>query len=157
MKAIFGDKKTVRDGFIHFLFADVIFAAFLGGSIQFVILFALRGDALFLFQGVGGIVIEALVIWGSVVLSARCMRRARTHDSLGIAFVSTGLSICAALLILPYLGFISELSRVTGLYLFIKQSVHVCVFYTATIIYFSGLSARNLLKDQASQKQSVLQ
>ncbi|MCC2630401.1 MAG: hypothetical protein K0S38_210 [Candidatus Paceibacter sp.] len=157
MKAVFGDKKTIRDGFIHFLLADVIFAAFLGGSIEFFILFALRGDALFMFQGIGGIIIEALVIWGSVFLSARCMQRKRTDDILGIAGVSTGLALLAALLVIPYSTFISDLARVSGLYLFIKQSLHVCIFYTATIFYFSGLSARGLLKDQSSPKQSVLQ
>ena len=147
MKSILGDTRTVKDGVIHFFLADVILAAFLGGSIEFIILFFMKDRALFLFHGAGGVLVESVVTWLSVYLSARLMHRTQSGDSLGIALISTGLSIVSTLIVLPYIVFFAEISRVTEMYLFIKEAMHACIFYTATMIYFSGLSPKALLKD----------
>jgi hypothetical protein len=148
MKSVFGDRKTIRDGFIHFFLADVIFAAFIGGSLEFIILFTLRNRALFLFHGVPGIVIEGLVTWFSVLLSAKIMQRERTIDSIGLAFIATGFSVASALIALPYIGFFSQISKVSTLYLIIKESLHASLFYTSSLLYFSDISLRSLLKDR---------
>ena len=150
MKEALGDTKTLKDGFIHFIVADVILAAFLGGSLEFVILFFMKYRALFLFHGIGGIVVESVVTWLSVMMSARLMRRSRDADAMGIALIATTFSVISTLVVLPYIAFFSEISRVTELYLFIKEALHACIFYTATMIYFSGFSPTVLLKKPSS-------
>lgn len=151
MKSVFGDHKTFQDAFIHFLLADVLFAAFLGGSIEFIILFIFRSKALFAFQGFGGMVVEAAVTWLSVFLSARMMRRTRHHDSIGIAVMATGFSLLTALIAAPYLGFFSEISHAPLIYLVLKEALHTSVFYSATMVYFSGMSIHSLFKEASSQ------
>jgi hypothetical protein len=151
MKAIFGDSKTFRDGLLHYLLAGVLFSAFLGGSISFVILFFLRRQALFMFQGVTGVIIEAAITWCAVIISARLMRRNRDNDVLGMTLIATGFALLVSLVALPYIHFFSVISRSSEIYLFIKEAVNICVFYTATIIYFSGSSLKALLKGNTSQ------
>ncbi len=146
---IFGDSKTFRDGLLHYLLAGVLFAAFLGGSISFVILFFMRQQALFLFQGVWGMIIEGVITWLAVMLSARLMNRNREHDVIGMALVATGFALIASLVALPYLHFFSVISRSTTTYLFLKEALHICIFYSATMLYFSGASSRSLLKGTA--------
>jgi hypothetical protein len=85
------------------------------------------------------------------------MRRNRTADSFGLALVATGFSLMVALVALPYLEFFSELSRMPTTYLFLKEGLHTCVFYSATIIYASGFTLRGLLKTKTKPQHSVIQ
>jgi hypothetical protein len=144
---IFGDRKTFRDALLHYLVADVLFSAFLGGSVSFVILFFMRQQALFLFQGVWGMVIESTVTWLSVMLSVRLLNRTRTDDVIGMTFIATGFGIIASLVALPYIHFFSVISRSSTTYLFLKEALHIAIFYSATMIYFSGSSLKSLLKN----------
>jgi hypothetical protein len=147
---MFGDSKTFRDGLLHYLIADVLFSAFLGGSVSFVILFFMRQQALFLFQGVWGMVIESVVTWLSVMLSVRLMNRTRDHDVLGMTFVATGCALIASFVALPYLHFFSVISRSSTTYLFLKEALHIAVFYSATVMYFNGITFKSLLKNPAN-------
>jgi hypothetical protein len=145
MKNYLGDYTTVRDACLHFFVADIMLSAVLGGSLEFIILFFAHSNALFLLHGSVGVVVESVVTWVSVLLSARLMRRMRNADSLGIALVSTSLSIFSTLIVVPYITYFSQVSPLTGSYLFIKEALHACIFYTATMIYFSGYSPRSLM------------
>lgn len=147
MKSVFGDSKTVRDGLIHYLLAEVLFAAFLGGSIQFIILVTLKGYALFAFQGIWGMLMDLTITWCSVLLSVSLMSRKQKIDSVGVAFTSTTFLLAVAAVSIPYLHILSAMSRVDISYLVMKEALHTCVFYTSTLIYFSGFSVRSLLKE----------
>ncbi len=140
MKALLNDKTALQMALKHYFFADILFIALLGVTLQ-VLIISFAGSNLFVFsQGYGSLFLEALVTITAVYLSSFLITIYDSKSITGIAFLSTAFAVATILVSIPYTAIFAGINHTTSDILLLKNLVHIIVFYISTVFIFKKTS-----------------